>query len=290
MIKTEALTKFYGKARGISQIDLAIDEGEIFGFIGPNGAGKSTLIRILLGIIYPTSGNAFINGMDCVKESKAVKQFLGYTPSEVNYYDDMTVEELLRYSANFYHKDCRARAVELAQYLELPLNKKINALSYGNKKKAAIVQALQHEPKVLIFDEPTGGLDPLIQNKFFELLQEEKRKGTTILFSSHILSEVQKVCDRVAIIREGELLKVESIDSLRKNQLKQLMIESEAALPIHQLAQLTNIQQEGQKISCLYSGKLDELTAFLAAYPVTNLTITDPPLEEVFLHYYEKGA
>lgn len=290
MIKTEGLTKFYGKTKGISQLNLSIREGEIFGFIGPNGAGKSTTIRIFLSIIYPTSGKAFINGLDCIKESKAVKQILGYTPSEVNYYEDMTVEELLHYSAKFYRKDCRARAAELAQRLELPLNKRINTLSYGNKKKTAIIQALQHEPKVLIFDEPTSGLDPLIQNKFFDLLQEEKRKGTTILFSSHILSEVQKVCDRVAIIREGELLKVESIAALRKNQLKQVVIESNAVLPVHQLNQFTNVLQEGQKVSCLYSGNLDELTAFLAAYPVTNLTITDPPLEDVFLHYYERGA
>ncbi len=294
MIKTEALTKFYGKSRGIENVNLTIKKGEIFGFIGPNGAGKSTTIRILLSLIYPTSGRAFINGIDCVRNSENIKQILGYTPSEVNYYDDMTVDDLLKYSARFYHRDCSQQAKKLSQRLELDLDKKIKSLSYGNKKKVAIIQSMQHEPKVLIFDEPTGGLDPLIQNIFFELLEEEKRKGTTILFSSHILSEVQRVCDRVAIIRDGNILEIESIDTLRNNNFKQIEIDSvckrEELIPLQNLNGISNYSEENDKIKFLYSGNINELLNLIVLINIKNINIAEPPLEDIFLHYYEKGA
>ena len=197
VIEVKNLTKTYGKSRGISDVSFNVEQGEIFGFIGPNGAGKSTTIRTLLSLIHPTSGSATIFGKDIVKDAPAIKKDIGYLPSEVFYYDNMRVKDLLKYSASFYKKDCRKRMNELAEIMELDLNRKIDDLSLGNKKKVGIVQGLLHEPKLIILDEPTSGLDPLMQHKFFELLEEENKKGATILFSSHILSEVQRLCDRV---------------------------------------------------------------------------------------------
>jgi ABC-type multidrug transport system ATPase subunit len=199
-------------------------KGEIFGFIGPNGAGKSTTIRLLLNFIYPTSGNATVFSKDIVKYSKEIRQLVGYLPSEIHYYDDMKVVDLLRYSANFHKKLDTTRMKKLADRLDLDLTRKIEDLSFGNRKKVGIVQAIIHEPKLLILDEPTGGLDPLMQNTFFELLQEERDKGATIFFSSHVLSEVQKTCDRVAIIKEGSLVKVESVETLTHNKVKNVTI------------------------------------------------------------------
>ncbi len=227
VVDIKNLTKTYKKNRGIKNLTFSIEEGEIFGFIGPNGAGKSTTIRTLLNFIYPTSGSATIFGKDIIKDSKEIRQNVGYLPSEVHYYDDMKVIDLLKYSAGFYKKFNSKRMTELAERLDLDLNRKIEDLSFGNRKKVGIIQALLHEPKLLILDEPTGGLDPLMQNTFFELLAEERKKGTTIFFSSHILSEVQKMCDRVAIIKEGELVKVETIENLTKKNLKYITITFE---------------------------------------------------------------
>jgi len=225
VIETRGLTKYYGKARGIIDIDLKIEPGEIFGFIGPNGAGKSTTIRTLLGLIFPSSGSGRIFGLDIVKDSKEIKKQIGFMPSEVNYYEKMDVHELLRYSANFYEIDCESRIVELADTFDLELDRKIIDLSRGNQKKVSILQSLIHQPPLLILDEPTSGLDPLMQAKFFEILKEENSKGTTIFFSSHTLSEVQKMCRRVGIIKEGKIIAVEDIESLRKKQLRKIQIE-----------------------------------------------------------------
>jgi len=207
-IEIRGLTKYYGKNRGVEEISLDVREGEIFGFIGPNGAGKSTTIRTMLNLIFPTNGEIRIFGKDSRKDAEAIAKDIGYLPSEVFYYDDMRVKDLLQYSASFYKKDCSKRIAELSALLELDLNRKIEDLSYGNRKKVGIVQGLLHDPKLIILDEPTSGLDPLMQQKFFHLLQEENRKGKTIFFSSHILSEVQKLCHRVAIIKDGAIIKV----------------------------------------------------------------------------------
>jgi len=197
VIEIKNLTKNYGKARGITDVSFNVEEGEVFGFIGPNGAGKSTTIRTLLSLIYPTSGSATIFGKDCIEFGPEIKKEIGYLPSEVFYYDNMKVIDLLKYSASFYKKDCSKRITELAEAMDLDLNKKIDDLSFGNKKKVGIVQGLLHEPKLIILDEPTSGLDPLMQQKFFDLLEEENKKGATILLSSHILSEVQRLCNRL---------------------------------------------------------------------------------------------
>lgn len=288
LIETSNLTKFYGKARGIKDISFSINEGEVFGFIGPNGAGKSTTIRILLALIRPSSGEAKIAGLDCTKQSKEIKKILGYVPSEVNYYDDMRVNDLLKYSARFYRKDCNQRIKELADRFELDLHKKIDSLSYGNKKKVAIIQALIHEPRLLIFDEPTGGLDPLMQNIFFETLEEEHKKGTSILFSSHILTEVQRMCDRVAIIKDGQLLKVEHIDELRKNNFKKVHLELGVAANVNLQAEgITKVEQKGNVVDFLYSGDIKQLACLLYANDISNFVVEEPSLEEIFMHYYK---
>lgn len=231
IVQLNQLTKRYGKRRGITNISFSIEEGEIFGFIGPNGSGKSTTIRTLLNFIFPTSGSAKIFGKDCVKDAKAIRKSVGYLPSEVYFYDDMKVIDLLQYSAAFHGVKNPTRIKELATRLDLDLKRKIEDLSYGNRKKVGIVQALLHEPKLLILDEPTGGLDPLMQHVFFELLEEERQKGITLFFSSHILSEVQRLCDRVAIIREGELVQVDTIENLTKRSLKNVTIRYDEGPP-----------------------------------------------------------
>lgn len=290
VIKTEKLTKYYGKARGIIDVDLDVKEGEIFGFIGPNGAGKSTTIRTLLNFIYPTKGKAEIFGLDCTKAPKEIRKNIGYLPSEVNYYDDMKVKELLDYSAKFYEGNYNDRIKDLSNTLELDLNKEIDELSFGNKKKVAIVQALLHSPKLLILDEPTGGLDPLMQNRFFELLREENKNGTTIFFSSHILSEVQKMCDRVAIIKEGKILKVEDIEGLTKNTFKTIKIELDKKEDINlDLKGIINKERNNRTTKFLYNGDIKELLYRLSEIDkLQNLFIEEPSLEEVFMHYYEK--
>jgi len=211
-IESQKLTKYYGRARGIIDVDLAVEQGEIFGFIGPNGAGKSTTIKTLLNFVYPTSGSARILGKDCVRKSRDVKRIIGYVPPEVEYYDYMTVGELLRYSASFYGLNLNDRAHKLAERFDLPLDQRIDRLSTGNKKKTAILQAVLHRPKVLILDEPTSGLDPLMQQRMFELLLEENSRGATIFLSSHILSEVQKICAAVSIIKQGRIEETVPID------------------------------------------------------------------------------
>jgi ABC-2 type transport system ATP-binding protein len=291
IVDIKNLTKTYNKNRGIMNLTFSIEEGEIFGFIGPNGAGKSTTIRTLLNFIYPTSGSATIFGKDIIKDSKEIRQNVGYLPSEVHYYDDMKVIDLLKYSAGFYKKFNPKRMNELAERLDLDLHKKIEDLSFGNRKKVGIVQAMLHEPKLLILDEPTSGLDPLMQNTFFELLAEERKKGTTIFFSSHILSEVQKMCDRVAIIKEGKLVKVETIENLTKNNLKYITVTFERAEQMDfELEGTVKKEVNGNEMTLLYSGDIKVLLTRLNALPIKDLLIEEPTLEEVFMHYYEKGG
>jgi len=290
VIEIKNLTKTYGKARGISNISFNVEEGEIFGFIGPNGAGKSTTIRTMLSLIYPTSGSVTIFGKDSVKDAAEIKKDIGYLPSEVFYYDHMRVKDLLQYSASFYKKDCTKRMKELAEIMELDVNKKIDDLSFGNKKKVGIVQGLLHEPKLIILDEPTSGLDPLMQQKFFELLKEENEKGATILFSSHILGEVQKLCDRVAIIKEGKLIKVEKISTLREKNHKRFKLETK--LPVAKteftLPGVSNLEVHDHTATFLFSGNINMIMKKLADLELTNLWIEEPDLEEIFMHYYER--
>lgn len=289
-IEINNLSKYYGKNRGVLDIDLTVREGEIFGFIGPNGAGKSTTIRTMLNLISPTKGDIKIFGMDSVKEADKIAQHIGYLPSEVFYYDDMKVKELLNYSASFYKKDCSERIRVLSELLELDLNRKIEDLSYGNRKKVGIVQGLLHDPKLIILDEPTSGLDPLMQQKFFQLLQEENRKGKTIFFSSHILSEVQKLCHRVAIIKEGEIIKLQDMATLKKETYKRFTIETDHDLKnaLEKIEGISDLTISENLHRFIYKGNLNSITSLLSGIKIHDLLIEEPTLEEIFLHYYEK--
>lgn len=284
------LSKYYGKARGIEHINLEVGAGEIFGFIGPNGAGKSTTIRILLNLIFPSKGSARIMGMDVIRDTKKIKHLVGYVPSDANAYNSMRVQEFLSYFLRFYKvPDGIRRITELSALFELDLNRKIAELSMGNRKKVSIVQSLLHRPKLLILDEPTTGLDPLMQSKFFELLRSENQKGMTIFFSSHILNEVQMFCKRVAIIKEGGIIQLEDIETLRKKQLRKVGIEF-GDLIIKNDFSINGIEriitQQGNAFSFLYSGDINELMSVLAGKKIINLTIEEPSLEEIFMHYY----
>jgi ABC-2 type transport system ATP-binding protein len=285
------LSKNYGRVRAIKQVNLQIREGEIFGFIGPNGAGKSTTIRILLNLIFPTSGKAKILGMDVITETKKIKQLIGYIPSDANAYGYMDVLEFLSYCMRFYPgKFNMDRIVELAAWLELDLKRKIAELSMGNRKKVSIVQSLLHQPRLLILDEPTTGLDPLMQAKFFDLLRLENEKGMTIFFSSHILNEVQLLCKRVAVIKEGRIIQLEDIETLRKKQLKKIFIEfgepvTEESISIPGIEGLISVHHH--RMNFMYSGEIQPLVTFLTHHQVINLTIEEPSLEEIFMHYYK---
>lgn len=289
VIEINNLTKQYGKSRGIIDVNLKIEEGEIFGFIGPNGAGKSTTIRTLLGLIYPTSGSATIFGKNCI-ENPEVRQSLGYLPSEVFYYDNMKVIDLLKYSASFYKKDCTKRIHELAEIMDLDLKKKIDDLSFGNKKKVGIVQGLLHEPKLIILDEPTSGLDPLMQQRFFELIKEENKKGATVFFSSHILGEVQKMCDRVAFIKDGRIIKLEKMSTLQENNYKKISIEAKSGIKKDEfnISGVSNFNVEGTTASFIFKGNINSITKKLAEIDLSNISIEEPDLEEIFMHYYNK--
>ncbi len=288
VIEVSHLTKFYGKARGIIDVSFTVEEGEIFGFIGPNGAGKSTTIRLLLSLIYPTSGSARIFGKDVMKHGPEIRRYIGYLPSEVFYYEGMKVIDLLRYSASFFPGDHTQRIHELAEYMELDLNRRIEDLSYGNRKKVGIVQGLLHRPKLLFLDEPTLGLDPLMQRKFFDLIREENRRGVTMFFSSHILSEVQRLCTRVGIIREGRIVEISNIRTLQQNSYKKISVAAEGLDPaIFDLPSVANLQVENGTVRFFFKGDINEVVRRLSSLHLTDLSIEEPTLEEIFMHYYE---
>ncbi len=287
IINVQNLTKFYGKSRGVEELSFTVNEGEIFGFIGPNGAGKSTTIRLLLSLIYPTSGQAMIFGKDVTKAGPEIRENIGYLPSEVFYYDDMRVRDLLRYSASFYPGDHRERIAYLVDVMELEMDRKIRDLSYGNKKKVGIVQGLLHNPPLLFLDEPTSGLDPLMQRKFFDLIREENKKGVTVFFSSHFLGEVQRICDRVGIIREGRMVEVSDIRTLQKNNYKKIRVLSHNAQANFEMPGVSNLLQEDGWTQFFYSGDINQVLQRVSGFEVEDLSIEEPTLEEIFMHYYE---
>ena len=290
IIEVNKLSKYYGKAkaRGIVDVSFNVDEGEIFGFIGPNGAGKSTTIRLFLSLIFPSSGNAKIFGKDCIEFGPEIRQEIGYLPSEVFYYEGMKVLDLLKYSASFYKKDSTKRMYELAEIMELDLKRKIDDLSYGNKKKVGIVQGLLHQPKVIILDEPTSGLDPLMQQKFFNLIKEENKRGATVFFSSHILGEVQKMCNRVAIIKDGSIVNIQDIKTLQKDNYKKIEV-SAADLDDKRfaVAGVSNLTKDNGALKFFYKGDINQIMRIILEKEVSDVTIEEPTLEEIFMHYYE---
>jgi ABC-2 type transport system ATP-binding protein len=288
IIEVKNLTKYYGKARGIVDVSFNVEEGEIFGFIGPNGAGKSTTIRLLLSLIHPTSGSASVFGRDVVTHGTEIRKDIGYLPSEVYYYEGMKVIDLLKYSASFYDCDCTQRLHELSELMELELNRRISDLSYGNKKKVGIVQGLLHSPKLLFLDEPTAGLDPLMQRKFFELIRKENENGVTVFFSSHILGEVQRLCSRVGIIREGKIAEISDIRTLQQNNYKKVRVEAAGlTAPAFDLPGVTNLQAEDGSVHFFFKGDINTVLHRISVFQVSDVSIEEPTLEEIFMHYYE---
>lgn len=288
VMKTTKLTKYYGKVRGIKELDLTVTHGEFFGFIGPNGAGKSTTIRTVLGLIAPTSGDVMIFGKDVTKEREAILQNIGYLPSEALFYQGMKVKDILRLSADLRKVDCSAESKRLCERLQLDTARKIDDLSFGNRKKVAIVCALQHRPELLVLDEPTGGLDPLMQKEFFDILRERNREGTTIFLSSHVLSEIQRNCTRAAIIRDGRIIAQGSVDDLSKTSAKRITVHG--SIHLENLSGVRDRKAGEDGISFLYSGDMGSLLRTLASGQVDDLTVTEPDLEEIFLHYYEEDG
>lgn len=287
-IGTEGLTKYYGKMRGIEHIDLTVRQKDFFGFIGPNGAGKSTTIRTLLGLIGPSDGKAQIFGMDVVKERRRILERVGYLPSEAAFYPSMRVRDVLRLSADLRRKNCSKTAKRLCERLQLDTTRKVDELSFGNRKKTAIVCALQHEPDLLILDEPTGGLDPLMQKEFFEILRERNKSGTTIFLSSHILSEIQHNCTCAAIIRDGKVIANGSIKELSRTGTKRISIRGD--IDYNVLDGVRDLRTSPGSVDFLYSGDMQTLLSVAAGGNIQDISITEPDLEEVFMHYYEEGG
>jgi ABC-2 type transport system ATP-binding protein len=286
-IKTVGLTKYYGKSRGIEELNLTVEQGDFFGFIGPNGAGKSTTIRTLLGLISPSAGSAQVLGMDIRTDVEKILANVGFMPSEAMFYNGMRVRDIIKMSAELRKKNCADEAKQLCEALQLDTSKKIEELSLGNRKKAAIVCAMQHKPDLYIFDEPTSGLDPLIQREFFSLLAQRNREGATVFLSSHVLSEIQRYCNRAAVIRDGRLIACDSVESLTSANAKRVTVHGSAELS--GLKGIRDMRETGGVSSFLYSGDLQELLKLLCVSPVTDLTIAEPDLEEIFMHYYAGG-
>lgn len=287
-IQTSNLTKYYGTARGIIDMNLSVEQGEFFGFIGPNGAGKSTTIRTLLGLISPTAGSATIFGLDIAKEKEAILQNIGYLPSEAVFYSGMRVRDVLKLSADMRKKNCKEEAGMLCERLQLDPSRKVDELSFGNRKKTAIVCALQSRPDLLILDEPTGGLDPLMQREFFDIIRERNHAGATIFLSSHILSEIQRNCTRAAIIREGRMIACDSVDALSKTNAKRVTVHGNVSL--NGLDGIRDRIDGNGSVSFLYSGDMKPLLQTLSSGDVTDLSVSEPDLEEIFLHYYKKDG
>ena len=287
VIEINNLKKYYGKIRGVEDVSLKINSGEVYGFIGPNGAGKSTTIRILMGLINKTGGEVFLNGKELDINDVLIKKEIGYLPSEINLYDDLTVKEILDYHESFYDKNVNKRRKELVKLFLLDESKKIEDLSLGNSKKLGIVLALMHSPKILILDEATSGLDPIMQNTFFDLLLEEKKKGTTILYSTHVLSEISKICDRVGFIKEGKIIKEDSVSNLEKENITYLTISSSEISKIKNELDLKIILEEENKIKFINNLSPDILIKKLSKYKIDKLLIEEISIEDLFIEYYK---
>lgn len=286
-ISTYDLTKYYGKARGIEGLNLNVKKGEIFGYLGPNGAGKTTTIRLFLNLIFPTRGKATILGYDIVSEALAIRRFTGYIASEVNLFSKMTVREYLDFISNIGRRKPVIRD-KLLEMFPVELYRKVSDLSMGNKRKVSIIAGLQSDPEVLILDEPTLGLDPLMQKQFYDLLHEFKREGKTIFLSSHNLSEVEKVCDRVGILKEGRLIAIENVKDLAIKKVRNVEVWFASKVPHDELVSENVSLVESYDSGAKYSvrGEIGSFLKKLSTYPVKDITITHASLEEVFLSFY----
>ena len=292
IINTTKLTKYYGKQLGIAEVDLAVNRGEVFGYLGPNGAGKTTTIRTLLDFIRPSGGSAAIFGQDARQSSVAIHRRVGYLNGELALYDDMTGEQLLRYLGKLRGGLDWQYVKELASRFQCDLPRRIQGLSLGNKQKLGLLQAFMHKPELLILDEPTNGLDPLMQHEFYDLLAETKKEGRTIFLSSHILPEVEKVCDHVGIIRQGKLITVETIESLKSHSIRQLEIHFAAPVPADKFTNIPGVRDiiiRDNLLTCTVVGSLDALVKAAARFEVANIINHEPSLEDIFMTYYNGG-
>jgi len=292
VLETENLTKSYGKARGIVEVSLCVPRGEIFGFIGPNGAGKSTTIRTILGLLFPDSGSVRLFGENALREGDRLRQRIGFVPSELNYYDGLKTGQLLDYSARLFKVKEKNLMGEYCERLNLDRNRLIKDLSLGNRKKVAIIQALIHRPDLLILDEPTSGLDPLMQSRFYEILREEQERGATVFFSSHTLSEVERLCNRVAIIKEGKIIKSSGMDELKQLYLKRFRLIFPRGITLsasdleREIPGVLQISISKRGAEGLYKGDIKNLMGNLSKLPLEDAVLEDPGLEEIFMHYY----
>ena len=295
-ILTEGLTKRYGKSRGIVELDLQVEPGEVFGFLGPNGAGKTTTIRVLLDLIRPTEGRALVFGCDSRRESLTIRARSGYLPGELSLYPRLTGRETLRYLANLRGGVDWRYVSELSERLDCDLGRKVADLSSGNKRKVGLIQALMHRPELLILDEPTAGLDPLVQHEFYHLVEEARDAGQTVFLSSHVLPEVQRVCDRVAIIREGELVALEDVAGLTGRAVRELDVVFARPVPAADFAGVPGVTavtaggEDGTALGLTVTGAMDAVVKKLAEYEVLSLTSRVPDLEDVFLTFYESES
>lgn len=268
-VEIRGLTKSYGKHRGVKDISLQVEKGDIFGFLGSNGAGKSTTIRSLLGMLHFEKGEILVLGMDSRKQQKEILKRTGYMPSEAMFYPSMRVKDVVQFAADARKMDCREEAARICRALSVDTQKRIGELSLGNRKKVSIVCAMQHKPELLILDEPTSGLDPLMQEAFFELLLSYNRQGTTCFLSSHVLSEVKRYCRKAAIIREGQIIRTDTVENLSKSNLRKV-----------------RVWKDGQERRFSYTGKMKELIRQLGEEEIEDVLIEEPGLDELFMHYY----
>ena len=282
VIELKHLKKYYGFYKGIEDVSFKINKGEIYGFIGPNGSGKSTTIRTIMGLINKTSGEIFINGKKDIDKS-----IIGYLPSEINLYDDMTIKQIFDFHELYFDKNLKKRRKELVNLLKIDESKKIEDLSLGNLKKVGIILSLMHEPSILILDEPTSGLDPIMQNIFHDILLKEKEKGTTILYSSHILSEVSNLCDKVGFIKDGKIIKEDLIDNIKKESYTYLKIQSKDINKIKKELDLKIYKENDNEIIFINNYEPNILINKLSKYNIDYLLIEEIPLEDLFINYYK---
>jgi ABC-2 type transport system ATP-binding protein len=293
IIETQSLTKTYGKARGIADLNLRVQRGEIFGFLGPNGAGKTTTIRLLLDILRPTRGMALVLGLDPRKDGRAIRQRMGYLPGELALYPGLTGREILDYSAHLRGGVPRAEIDRLAGLLDIDLSRPIRAYSHGNRQKVGLILALMHKPELVILDEPTNGLDPLIQQVLYELLDEVRQDGRTVFFSSHVLPEVERLCNRVGLLREGKLAAVETVAGLKQKAIRRIDIIFDSPVSaddFRSIPGVTEVRSSGSTLHLVARGNLDPLIKAAARRTVLNIVTYEPNLEEFFLAFYREGG
>ncbi len=287
-IQIKNVSKFYGKVQALKSLSLNVNQGEIYGFIGPNGAGKSTTIRLLLNFLTADSGLISVFGLNPKKDEIEIKKFTGYVSSDTFMYSDMKVKDLFRFSESFHKINASEKLKTLVNALDIDVNKRFEQLSFGNRKKVSIACALMHSPKLIILDEPSNGLDPVIRANMYDLLREEQRNGAAIFFSSHVLSEVQKFCTRIGLIKEGELIRENTAEEFVNVGFRQVRIESEHLPDLSVLQGVTAIEKKRNSISFMYSGNPNELIKMLASISIDSVHIEEPELESIFMHYFKE--